>query len=246
MKKILILTLLLLFVLPAALLAAETELEKIPSPDQIKYFRVVKKEDGALFGVRINKALSVSNAVSTADTAAGTGVSATTLEKISGPWDLPLFEKIKKVGSALWGYRKDAGQHLGFMNADKIVISPEIRACLKTAINTKDTALKATVETDRTRQLAAIEKRNVCEISALSATSSAAVMKDFKACGETFKQDIKAAQKAIREARETLQNTYKESLRACYKLGVASTTVVANPVSTGNVLLEDLSDDLSL
>jgi len=244
MKRILIFAIIALFIIPAAIFAAETELEKIPSPEQIKYFKVIKKENGALFGIKLDKAVSTSNLAPTASDS--TVAEEATLEKISGPWDLQLFQKIKKVGNALWGYRKDVGRHLGFVNSDKkeVVISPETRACLKSALNVKDNALKATVETAKTKHVAAIEKRNTCQISALEATSSLAIMKDFKACAETFKQDIRTAQKDIKDARKALQDTYKESLRACYKANVASSTVVANPVSTGNVLLEDLADDL--
>jgi hypothetical protein len=238
MKKIFIIWLVALFVVPTALLAAEHELEKISSPDQIKYFKVMKKEGGALFGVRLNKTTDATDGTAIANSA-----SSATLEKIAGPWELPLFQKIKKVGNALWGYRKDEGRHLGWVK--NLEISPEMRVCLKNAVNAKDQALKTSVEKAKTLHLTMIDKRNACQIAALDATSSLAVIRGFQTCSETFKQDARTAEKTIRDERNSLHNNYKESLRACYKLSAVADTV-ANPVSTGNVMLENAEDELAL
>lgn len=246
MKKILITSLILLFIVPAWAFSAESELEKIPSPDQIKYFRVMKKEGGALFGIRLQKANPATVSANTTATAVRPEVVSTsddgTLEKISGPWDLPLFQKIRQIGSALWGYRKDMGRHLGWTNTNSVVVSVELRTCLKAAISTQDTALKATIETARSRQLTAIENRETCQLTALENNEGVVIVKSFSECAATFQQAVKQDQEKTQNDRKSLQKTYTESLRTCYK----SSTTLTNPVSTGNVLLEDLDDDLDL
>ncbi|MCX6799891.1 MAG: hypothetical protein NT091_01965, partial [Candidatus Falkowbacteria bacterium] len=70
----------------------------------------------------------------TTNTATSTGEQ----EKISNPQDMKSFEKIKKVGNALYGTRKDGIQKPAF-------IKPEVAQCVKDAISKKSTAIKAAV-----------------------------------------------------------------------------------------------------
>jgi len=76
----------------------DDSLEKIPSPDQLKYFKVMKKENGALYGIRIRTA-----------TASGTPTlyasDGSELEKIPSPDQLKYFKVMKKENGALYGIR---------------------------------------------------------------------------------------------------------------------------------------------
>ena len=74
-----------------------SKLEKILSPDQIKYFKQIIKKDGVMYGVRLeNKATST--------IAATNGVN--NREKISSPDQIKFFDKITQIGNALFGIRK--------------------------------------------------------------------------------------------------------------------------------------------
>lgn len=79
-----------------------SKLEKIPSPDYLKYFRDILKKDGVLYGIRINR-----NETSTAQQIKKDERKATSsLEKIPSPAHINLFEKITKIGNSLFGIKK--------------------------------------------------------------------------------------------------------------------------------------------
>ena len=100
MKKVISLVLVFSFVL--ALLSftsvSAEELEKIPSPEQIKLFKVVKKENGALYGVRLKQNNSE-------DKISSDSMQSEKLEKISSPEEIKLFKVIKKENGALYGIK---------------------------------------------------------------------------------------------------------------------------------------------
>ena len=73
-------------------------LEKISSPEYIKYFREIKKVDGSLYGIRkqdekIEKNIETNKASSS-------------LEKIPSPALVNMYNQIKKIGNDLFGIRK--------------------------------------------------------------------------------------------------------------------------------------------
>lgn len=79
---------------------ATSSLEKIPSPEYIKYFREIKKMGDSLFGIKkptaeIEKIKQEIKATSTVG-----------LEKIQSPAHINLFEKIIKIGQDLFGIKK--------------------------------------------------------------------------------------------------------------------------------------------
>ena len=180
--------------------AISTEnLEKIPSPEQIKNFRVIKKIGNTLFGIK--KAVSESRvATSTSEKAA------LTLEKISHPGVINQFEKIKKIGTALWGIRKKA-------TSTPPIISPEISTCVATAIDTKDAAIIERVMAAATELGAALSARNTCQKAALTASSTQHA--DLNACVQTFNAAHKTIIKTSKEIQTKAWDTYKANLKAC-------------------------------
>jgi hypothetical protein len=78
-------------------------LEKVPSPEQIKNFRNVIKRGQDLFGVRMENSVQASGEASLANRNNNGEIK---LEKISAPQFVALYERIRKIGNALWGYKK--------------------------------------------------------------------------------------------------------------------------------------------
>lgn len=97
MRKITIGLLMFSFLFGAtmALPVGAEELEKISSPDQLKYYRVMKKENGVLFGVKLK----------TKDQLVATTTSSEKLEKIPSLDQLRNFKMIKKENGSLFGIR---------------------------------------------------------------------------------------------------------------------------------------------
>jgi len=84
--------------------SSATDLEKIPSPEHINYFKEIKKIGSSLFGIKKSEAeiekIKQHNAESIKE------ISTEGLEKISSPEHISLFEKIKKIGKDLFGVKK--------------------------------------------------------------------------------------------------------------------------------------------
>lgn len=198
-------------------------LEKIHSPEEIKDFRVMKNINGALFGIRI--------ATTTAGGIIITPVGTSTLEKIGHPALINLYERIKRIGNALWGYKKPEsgdGESNDGANAN-LVVAPEISACVATAINTKDTALMSRVTAAATELNAAIAARSACQQAAVVASSTPRAT--LNACVKTFndaQKTIKASSKTVQQESWTI---YRDSLKAC----ASSTSAVPMVEDGGNI-----------
>lgn len=86
-----------------------SNLEKIPTPEYIKYFREVRKVGDSLFGIRksaaeIERIKQENTQVNKPENRA---TSTEGLEKISSPEHISLFEKIIKIGKDLFGVKKE-------------------------------------------------------------------------------------------------------------------------------------------
>lgn len=239
MKKILIIFLFSALLVPTLAFASEQALEKIPNPDQIKFFKVMKNEKGALYGLRVKEA---------ADNASGTeavagNVSSSTLEKIAGPWAIGLYEKIRKIGNALWGEKKAEPENLGGAE-----LSSDTIACLKTAINKKDEAMKTTVNDSATGLVKAITERNTCQKAALDLSTNLERVKAFKVCKDSFNKAVKETRLSAKKARNEAWKTYQQEVKACRALDNASSSATATPSSSdaGNLLLDDGGENLDI
>lgn len=84
--------------------SSTTDLEKIPSPEHINYFKEIKKIGSSLFGIK--KSETEIEKIKQRNTESVKATSTEGLEKISSPEHMNLFEKIKKVGKDLFGVKK--------------------------------------------------------------------------------------------------------------------------------------------
>ena len=75
-------------------------LERIPSPDQIKNFKVIKNENGALYGIRVRNVNQVNNETSFDNEAVND-----VLERIPSPDQIKNFRVVKKENGVLYGVR---------------------------------------------------------------------------------------------------------------------------------------------
>ena len=216
---------------------AEETLEKIPSPDQIKNFKVMKREGGVLFGIRLQdknmnlrseKATStmVKNTMQAAPEKAGMEK----LEKIAAPQMIGLYEKIRQVGSALWGVRKGGATQEA--KKQPVLITSEMAACVGAAIDVKDSALKSLVSDMSVSLQGAIDDRNACQKAALNSTSSQ--QKENEACVKSFQEKNKELHTKNREGHQKAWTDYKNSLQLCRP----------STVTEGSVMLEDGSEKM--
>ncbi len=193
------------------------DLEKIPSPEYIKYFQMIKKIGNSLFGVR--------KATSTERIELKKPEDSNKLEKIEHPGLVNMYEKIQRIGTALWGIKKRA-------TSTPFIIAPEISACVVSAIDVKDKALMARVTVAATELNVALSARSACQQAAVIATSSP--RETLNACVKTFGE----AHKVIREASKKLQSdtwkAYQESLKAC-RTSATSTAPVPMIEDGGNL-----------
>jgi hypothetical protein len=206
-------------------------LEKILTPDQIRYFEKIIKEGNALYGVR--KVTSTKETSTVNITPVNGETKKLELEKISTPQLIKFYEQIKKIGTSLWGVKKEDPKKSEPKNDDRKATStpnnnfvkPEQAACVITAIETKDGTLKEGNTYQATQINNAISARTTCQKAALnlnaSETASTTVnvpgqqREALKACVKTFETTVKAVREAAKKSHDTIWETYKTSLKAC-------------------------------
>jgi len=160
-----------------------SNLEKILTPDQIKYFTNIVKEGASLYGVR--KASSTNSEIkkpAATSTDASKGV-VKRLEKIAAPWLVNQYEQIRKIGTALWGLKKgDSGEKqeikekVELKNQKYITLSES--TCVIAAIKVKDTALQANNENAKLSFNNAIVSRTACKKAEKNKTAMATSSED--------------------------------------------------------------------
>jgi hypothetical protein len=204
----------------AVVVASSSELEKIPSPDQIKNFKIMKKIGDVLYGIRKGTSTEKIELKKAENTA-----TSSKLEKIDHPNLVNLYEKIQKIGTALWGIRKKA-------TSASLFIEPATAACVATAIDTKDKVLMVRVTAAAVELNTALTVRSVCQQTAVVATTTP--REALNSCVKTFNE----TQKAIKEASKKIQNdtwkTYQEGLQAC-RTAATSTSPVPMIEDGGNL-----------
>jgi len=225
---------------------AMTGLEKILTPDQIKNFEKIMKQGNALYGVR--KGTS-----SVGTTTANTELKKNELkndlkkeekkfEKIAAPQLINLYEQIKKVGTALWGIKKEDPKRSE--SVGRAYVKPEMAACVIAAIESKDDSLKTANTYQATMVNEAISARTTCQkavINSNTATTTVAVASKqkeaFNACVETFKGDMEKIREASKKSHNATWETYKTSLKACQPATSATTTTTTT--AEGVLMIED-------
>lgn len=192
----------------SAVRASSTQLERIPSPDQIKYFKVMKNENGALYGVRLENTETKDEKMENV------------LEKIAAPQFISRYENIVKQGNALWGYLKDEFKKLTNKNQNqeqdqvrRRVVSSDIKVCVAEAVDNKDEALKNALSTANTDTLALIDTRNTCQKTAIE--SETEQLANLNACAESFQESHKEILSNLKTLQKEVWNSYKEAMKNC-------------------------------
>ncbi len=238
-------------------------MEKIPSPDKICLYKDVKRQGNDLYGVKKTEAEIATMTTATCPVAAPilekfsklpekAQAAVRQMEKIAAPWLLNQYEQIKKVGTALWGLKKEGGetgpkatstpqQNTTTTPAQLMYVQPENVTCVIAAIKIKDTAL-ATNNASTTAALnAAITTRTTCQEAALLATvtasstaSTTVLMNQQKTamglCTQAFRESFTAAKEAAKTTHNAIWETYRNALRVCQP---AATTTPALMIEDG-------------
>ena len=173
------------------------KLERIASPEELKNFKVIKKEDGILFGIRIKE---------TEEKQQG-------LEKISTPSLLPLYENVKKIGTALWGVKKKASSTPASVKPARVAVTSESLTCVQSAITSKDAALIINVKQAAEAAEAAISARSQCQKAALERADGQFAALDN--CLRSFKESVSKMQKEQRDSHQQAWNEYRAALKSC-------------------------------
>ncbi|MFA5886310.1 MAG: hypothetical protein WC863_00860 [Patescibacteria group bacterium] len=176
-------------------------------------------------------------------------VSAGTLEKIAEPASIPLYEKIKKIGASLWGVKK---ANVKTTPAIKIpssstiqnnvstvkVVRAEISGCVATVIDTKDKALIEKESAFSSELISLISERSVCQQAAVKSLDNQ--KKNLDVCVQDFKKGRDQLQESAKLGRKAIQDVYKNSLKACSKSVLATST---KSIEAETVMIEDGSED---
>ncbi|MDP3837163.1 MAG: hypothetical protein Q8Q67_03615 [bacterium] len=188
-------------------------LERIPSPDQIKDFKVMKKEDGALWGIRL-KNLNTNQAQAQSQTqAAGTSTTNVRgqLEKILAPQFISLYNQITKIGTSLWGIPKKVNENKPVTPSR--LVTAEMIPCVTDAINKKDEAVKGITKTSSDKLILAITARGECQIKAISSVENQA--ENLKVCVQTFSETSKEIASTARASQQEAWKVYQAEMKAC-------------------------------
>lgn len=89
--------------------AESDKLERIPSPEQIYKFKIIKREGSALYGIRLEEKKETEVSIS----------STKTLEKISHPTQIRYFKVMKRDNHSLYGFRLRKIEHPQYISQYK-------------------------------------------------------------------------------------------------------------------------------
>lgn len=209
-------------------------LEKISSPDQIKYFRIIKKENGVLYGVRRTQAENdkkseksekkeVGNAGDNNTSASSTKAR---LEKILAPQFVALYEKIQKIGNSLWGVKKE-NQENNKQKSDKVEpkyrpVTAEMITCVSTAIDKKDVALKNRLALVDTSIAAAITARGECQKKAIQTIENQ--RENLNICVKDFQVKHQETIKEAKNDQQLIWKNYQAEMKACGAQGAETSS----------------------
>ena len=194
-------------------------LERIPSPDQIKNFRVMKNENGALYGVKVQNTNQSANANANSAVASN----GQTLERIPSPDQIKNFRVMKNENGALYGIRIQNTNQAQIktgeqtkneqVRAQNRVVDADIKTCVATAIDKKDSALKTRLTNMNNDVSALIDVRNACQKQALDSETNQA--ENLKACSTTFEVKFKELNGVTRENHKNIWTNYQNEMKAC-------------------------------
>lgn len=222
---------------------SSSTMEKIPSPDQIKNFRMIKKVEGSLYGVRLQKPEKSEKTEKPEMKKEGNAMSSSTkaeLEKILTPQLISLYEKIQKIGDSLWGFKKDNKTEIKKEDVKPIfkyrVVTADMSACVSAAIDKKDLAVKARVTLTGEDINTAIGVRGTCQKTALQTIENQQV--NVRKCTENFQMKHKEIAEKAKTEQKIIWQAYEADLKACAPVTTATSTDKFMIEDGGNAALE--------
>ena len=221
--------------------------ERILTPAHICLYDEIVRHGNTLFGVK--KSTTTISQMSTTTCPAAKPISdkfnrlsektktaTRQLERIAAPWFLHQYEQIRRVGTALWGFKKematsslDADVKPGPSKTSKIQahVSPETAACVISAIKVKDLALINSNSSSTEVLNKAISTRTLCQETAINLTTSSMATstatssigpeqkKKLLVCNEAFRESFATIREAFKNSRQVIWETYRNSLKIC-------------------------------
>lgn len=226
-----------------------SSLEKILTPEQIKNFTNIVKQGNSLYGVRkVASTTETERLGSTTPKKIDGNVNnlSRQFEKIAAPWLLNQYEKIKKVGTALWGLKKmdvnNSQEQKKSSSTPKYITAAE-SACVISAIKTKDTALKTDNEAASLAFNTAISSRTTCQEAAINATTAATSTADLikqqhselQLCLQAFKESTNSIKEKAAANHKTVWTAYLNELKICGSSTSTTETLMVED-GGGNIL----------
>ena len=229
---------------------ATSSLEKIANPGQINLFTKIQKVGTSLFGVRKpqnnqkpgqpNQGQPNGQGAIQQNSSSSTNQ---TLEKISSPSEISSFEKIKKIGTALWGIRKgnkEGNNQKPPINQPKpVYVTPAAAQCVKDAIDKKDTAAKTSTNNHAQKVSSAIDARGTCQKATLDQTTAKAQADANKVCVDTFQKSLKEINIAMETEKKATFEAYRTDLKSCSALQTGSTSTSTQDVASQLIMIPD-------
>jgi len=210
------------------------KLEKIPSLDKMGNFLGIIKKGKELFGVRKEtrreemekKKAEKKQEIEKKKEEKKASTTARVLEKISTPKEKGEFAEIRKVGNALWGYRK-----LAKAVAIGRIIKTSEASCVIAAIEVKDQAIIGANSAFTTGLNAAVAERTTCQKNAIGSSTEEQIQA-LANCVKTFKTAQETLRKASLKAHQEAWAAYNKSLKACTVNNVPVPTPTPTSAST--------------
>ena len=183
--------------------------EKILSPDQIKNYRDIIKEGNTLYGVLVKKIQDYAQPQDDGKVDLNpTTASRAGLEKILRPDLIPLYEKVQKVGNALWGMRRAV-----LVSTSSPVVLPENGDCVANAINIKDKAVMKLVTNSASDFNQVIAARSACQQAAVRTEKNQ--REEIVSCIQTYQKIIRYNQEAQKKGLQDILMDYRGALDSC-------------------------------
>ena len=225
--------------------------EKILNPEQIKYYQNIRKIDTSLWRTRKEGNSAMDNQgraircgvdgtrcmETTKEESASTTTEQTRLEKILSPEQIKYYQNIRKIDSSLWGVKKENNEKVEVKTTKTerkpaVKVDAAIASCVKSAIDTKDTGLKAAFNAQNSVIITAIDARTACQKAALDETTADSQQAANKLCITAYQTSTKTILLTLSRAKEANWKTFNTDLKACK----ANSTVIG---SSDSITLED-------
>lgn len=228
--------------------------EKISSPQQICLYKNIVRHGNDLYGVKKTDEEVGKMATTTCPVASSiiekfnklpekAQAAVKQMEKIAAPWLVSQYEQIKKVGTALWGLKKESGEKKSDENERKnddstvknnvsFYVKAQNVTCVINAIRTKDAALVSNNASSTVALNASIDARTACQEAALlvtvnssSASGTVSMNQQRTAmglCTQAFRESLAATKEASKKGHDVIWETYRNSLHVCQPVATST------------------------